>query len=36
MKFQALFSMKNNEKISKLSSAAVVIGALKLKERISS
>ena len=31
MKYQVLFSMKNNEKYSKLPSAAVVIGALQAK-----
>ena len=31
MKYQVLFSLKNNEKYSRLSSAAVVIGALGLK-----
>ena len=31
MKYQALFYQKNNEKYSKLSSAAVVIGALRVK-----
>ena len=31
MKYQVLFSVKNNEKYSRLSSAAVVIGALKVK-----
>ena len=31
MKYQVLFSPKHNEKYSRLSSAAVVIGALKVK-----
>ena len=31
MKYQVLFSLKNNEKYSRLSSAAVMIGALGLK-----
>ena len=30
MKYQVLFSLENNEKYSRLSSAAVVIGALKV------
>ena len=30
MKYQALFSLKNNEKYSRLSSATVVIGALRV------
>ena len=33
MKDQALFYQKNNEKYSRLSSAAVVIGALRIKIR---
>ena len=32
MKYQALFYQKNNEKFSRLSSAAVVIHALRVKE----
>ena len=31
MKYQALFYQKNNEKYSRLSSAAVVVGALRVK-----
>ena len=31
MKYQVLFSLKNNEKYSRLSSAAVVIGAMGLR-----
>ena len=30
MKYQALISLKNNEKYSRLSSAAVVIGAIRV------
>ena len=30
MKYQVLFSLKNNEKYLKMSSAAVVIGALRV------
>ena len=33
MKYQALFYQKNNEKYSRLSSAVVVIGALKVNFR---
>ena len=32
MKYQVLFNLKNNEKYSRLSSAAVVTGALRVKE----
>ena len=32
MKYQVLFSLKNNEKVFEMSSAAVVIGALMVKE----
>ena len=32
MKYQALFYQKNNEKNSRLSSAAVVIGTLRVKQ----
>ena len=31
MKYQVLFSLKNNENVSKMPSAAVVIGALRVK-----
>ena len=31
MKYQVLFSLKNNEKVFKMLSTAVVIGALRLK-----
>ena len=31
MKYQALFALKNNEKYSRLSSAAAVVGALMVK-----
>ena len=31
MKYQVLLSLKNNEKVFKMSSAAVMIGALRVK-----
>ena len=34
MKYQALFSLKNNEKIFKTSSSEVVIGALRITMRL--
>ena len=33
MKYQILFSLKNNEKYLSMSSAAVLIGALRVKEQ---
>ena len=33
MKYHVLFSLKNNEKYSRMSSAAVVIGALRINSR---
>ena len=33
MKYQVLFSLKHNEKYSRLSAAAVVFGALRVKRQ---